>query len=194
MRRNLVLTAVLVGMLLPFVLPWLPTQATVPPEPVPVEELRPQVRGQPLPAPPPGLTFTRAPPEHEEPGQMLSRLVGGRHVPLQSLSPEGQARLREVAMEHLQTLSDRCGALAPDVALGAYMTLDPDGMVELELHPILEVPPGGPVQPLDEPLSPAFERCVDDLLWEQDWSKGTGELAEGTVLEVALTTRPWGED
>jgi hypothetical protein len=189
MRRNLVLTAVLVGLLLPLVLPWLGSGASVPEEPEPIVELRPTVRGQPLPAPPPGLTFTRPPPPEETPQEMLRRAVGGRHVPLQSLSPEGQTRLHEVAMEHLRALSERCGALAPDVALGAYMTLDPEGLAELELHPILEVPTGGPVQPLDEALPPAFERCVDDLLWEQDWAEGTAELAEGTVLEVALTTR-----
>jgi hypothetical protein len=183
MRRQLVLAAVLVGLLLPLVLPWLGSGASVPPQPDPIEEVRP------MPEPPVGLAFSRPAPEREEPGEMLLRLVGGRHVTLQSLSPQGQAGLREVAMQHLQTLSERCGALAPDVALGAYLTLDPAGLAELELHPILEVPSGGTVQPLDEPLSPAFERCVDDLLWDQDWSGATTELAEGTVLEVALTTR-----
>lgn len=119
-----------------------------------------------------------------------------REIALEALPDTARSTLFHLAMDRLEALSAACEDHLPTpVALGAFATLDDAGLVELELRPI--APGGGPIQALDEALPEAYAACVEDVLWDQDWSLATADVPDlkqdKTVLKVALTTRAGDE-
>ena len=142
------------------------------------------------PVPGGGLRFHRPPASVAPPAASTvapsAEPAAPRELTLEALSPSARSTLYDTAMARLRELSATCDdRLEAPLALGAFATLDDQGLVELELHPI--VPDGGPIQALDELLPEAYADCVEDLLWSQDW--GVADLPPESELKVALTTR-----
>lgn len=109
-----------------------------------------------------------------------------RRLALEDLPDEARSALGASAMERLRALADACAAEASEPqSVGAFVTLDAAGVVEMELRAV--DPDAERVEVVDLDLPDALVDCLDDALWAQDWS-GSG-VPEGAELPIALTLR-----
>ncbi len=113
---------------------------------------------------------------------------GFRSISLEDLEPAARARLGEVALGHLADLVDGCEVLVDGREdLGAFLTVDASGVAALDIRPIAQE--DGPITVEDRPLSPELVECMDDRVWDQDWSAAGVALPPGVALPLALTMR-----
>lgn len=108
---------------------------------------------------------------------------GLRIVDLESLDPQFREHLVAEGLERIHELGEACGHAADaSVRLAAFATLDPAGLVELDLTTYSddELPDSW-----QEALPEDLHDCVEDQLWDQPWPGSP----EGTELPVMLTVR-----
>jgi hypothetical protein len=109
-----------------------------------------------------------------------------RSITLEALDPAVREGLTHAALDRLHSLADACEpTLTAPENLGAFMTLDHDGIIELELRPIAAE--AGPIAVEERPLPQPLVDCLNEALWAQDWSGPS--VPAGTELPVALTMR-----
>jgi hypothetical protein len=107
---------------------------------------------------------------------------------LDDLAPDTRAAVGRQALAHLHQLVHACESTVDrNESLGAFMILDHAGMLELDLRPIAEG--AGPIQVEDRELPNEVVDCLDDALWEQDWSWVGAVIPEGTELPAVLSMR-----
>ncbi|MEQ1506878.1 MAG: hypothetical protein ABMB14_31920, partial [Myxococcota bacterium] len=107
---------------------------------------------------------------------------------LDDLDPEVRATLTRAALDRVQALADACeGEVDGAEDLAAFVTLDHQGVAEVELRAIGADP--GPIEVQDRALPDALVRCLDDTVWDQDWSVAGPAVPEGSELPVALSLR-----
>jgi hypothetical protein len=140
----------------------------------------PAAPASPVPAPTSALP---APTEATEPTELPPRTLS-----LDSLDPAARDALTHAALAHLHELAEACeSTVSGSEDLGAFVTLDHDGVLELDIQPIAR--DSGPIAVEDRSLSPALVDCLDDALWAQDWSAAGPAVPEGAELPIALTMR-----
>lgn len=111
-----------------------------------------------------------------------------RTVTLEDLDPAARARLSEVALAHLADLVEGCeGLVDAREDLGAFLMVDAAGVAALDVRPIARE--AGPIRVEDRPLAPELVECLDDRVWDQDWSGAGAALPPGAELPLALTMR-----
>jgi hypothetical protein len=107
---------------------------------------------------------------------------------LDDLAPEVRGPLTTLALQRLHELVDACESTVSDPEdLGAFVVLDHQGVAELDIRAIATAP--GPIEVQERELPQPLVDCLDDALWEQDWSGAGPAVPEGTELPIALTLR-----
>lgn len=130
------------------------------------------------------------PPVVAEPVEAAEAAGGAAPAParmtLEDLRPEARQALGEVAMRHLRALADGCVAeVEVPQSVGAFVTVDAGGVLEMELRAI--DPDADQVEVVDAELPDALVDCLDDALWDQDWSAAGAAVPAGSELPLALT-------
>lgn len=98
-------------------------------------------------------------------------------------------KLMSVASARMEELSETCGEhVAEPLELVCLMTIDEHGLLELTVQPTVLDLETIWVDP-DGHLPEALVRCLDNALWEQDWSGVIGSLEPGTSTQVGLSMK-----
>lgn len=141
--------------------------------------LTPSARGRPGPRPTGPVLVEPAVPDPS---------AGPRQIAIEDLDPDALEALGKVAMERLHQLVEACDDTVSDREdLGAFLVLDPRGVARLDVRPIARDP--GPIVVEDRPLPDELVECLDDALWDQDWSVAAATIPAGAELPLALTMR-----